>query len=167
MTTRNLDQLIAEQNQQYARSAREAAQRLRELAEQQEFEREFAEEEKRSEGERLAHFQAFRWTERRNHLLRIVGYPTRAIVLLLLMGLWLAAWYFFLAPENISDRPLGSLTLKEIVDHLFWWGVLAWPLIMLGGLLAKYDEDDMETWGLFGLGLVAVAVLAGLWLIYS
>ena len=173
--TRDLDQLIAEQNEKYARAKRDFAELERkqqeELAEaEREIAEDMAEADREQERKRLADDRAFEWAERKDLLLRCIGYPTRAIAFLIMIGLWAAASYLWLAPEKIAERPLGSLTLKEIIHSLFWSLVCIGPLVMLvRGLFNDNKEGfiDWEAWDKFGLGLVGVAAAAGLWLSYG
>jgi hypothetical protein len=66
---------------------------------------------------------------------------------------------------DITSRPLGSLTFKEIAEPLlflcalyFWWR-----------FFFNHDGDiiNWEAWGRLGLGLVVVAALAALGLAYG
>jgi magnesium-transporting ATPase (P-type) len=95
--------------------------------------------------------------------LRGVGYVTRTLVYLALaLLLWSSA-------PDISQRPLGSLTVDEGVRSLLflffafiWWRCFFNP---------NRDRDPLsiwsfnywEAWGALGLTLVGIAVLAAAW----
>jgi hypothetical protein len=86
-----------------------------------------------------------------------------------MIGLWIFAWYAWLTPAaDISDRPLGSLTLKEVTDHIFWFLFWFGGLFLMGRHFINYDEDfiDWEGWGRFGLWIVGIATAGALWLAY-
>lgn len=146
-TTRDLDQLLAEQNEQYARFTRELADRKRE---QQEEEREFAEWEEDEARREREHIDALRAieqaAERKNRWLRGIGYPTRTIVFLVVLAL---LWWWFAPTDDFRNRAIGGLTLKEIAGLL---GFVC-ALIMWVRLFVDWEKDgiDWEPWGVFGL----------------
>jgi hypothetical protein len=97
--------------------------------------------------------------EIKDRWLRCVGYVTRTLAYLNVLVLL----YQWLAPSpDIASRPLGSLTFKEIAEPLLFLGALYfwWRFFF------NHDGDiiNWEAWGKVGLGLVAVAALAALWL---
>jgi hypothetical protein len=100
--------------------------------------------------------------EIKDRWLRGVGYVTRTLAYLNVLVLL----YQWLAPsQDITSRPFGSLTFKEIAEPLlflcalyFWWR-----------FFFNHDGDiiNWEAWGRMGLGLVVVAALAALGLAYG
>ncbi|HZD51571.1 MAG TPA: hypothetical protein VE175_00860, partial [Woeseiaceae bacterium] len=62
-------------------------------------------------------------------------------------------------PENIIDRPLATLTIRDIVYPLLWLGAL---LMLVKSLFNPTDDDAVrENWGKLGLSLIVVAIVAG------
>ncbi|HWM31016.1 MAG TPA: hypothetical protein VNO69_04875 [Methyloceanibacter sp.] len=134
-----------------------------------ELKKRIEQDEERREQERLAEQIANERGEFWDRFFRGVGYPTRTLVFLVAIGLWVLVWYGWLKPADISDRPIGSLTLKEFGENLFWFGLWIGGLILLGGRFINYDEDiiDWEGWGKAGLWLLGAAVLGGAWWSYG
>jgi hypothetical protein len=96
------------------------------------------------------------WGDQRDDLLRLVGYPTRIVVYLLLFGAFFAAAYA-LSPSDIRDRPLGSLTLRELAGPLFGAIFFGWVfLLLLKGFFAEEGPVDWEAWGKVGVVLIAI-----------
>jgi hypothetical protein len=105
-----------------------------------------------------------RRTETMERWLRVVGYVTRPVVYLVPMGLLvLLLWS---ATDGFS-QPLSHFALRDF----FKTGGLLMGLV--GAtipivLFFSTDGDDMDwhAWGKFGLGVVAGAAVAALWLGY-
>jgi len=62
-------------------------------------------------------------------------------------------------PENIIDRPLATLTIRDIVYPLLW--LLALLMLIKSLFNPVKDEAVREDWGKFGIAIIAVAVVAG------
>ncbi len=59
--------------------------------------------------------------ELRHRWLRGIGYVARPLVFLLAIGAWVVFWYVWLARADIFRRPIGSLTLKQIIEPFVWF----------------------------------------------
>ena len=159
--TRNLDELLAEQNKQYARIKREVADYERQEREHQEqAKRHLADFEQRELEEQAERDLA--GAETRDRWLRGVGYVTRTLVYFLVLALL----YWWLAPTvDFSNRAIGSLTLKEIgalvgfvCVFIMWWRIFF-----------NHDDDfiEWEGWGRAGLWIAGATVVVGLWFAYG
>jgi hypothetical protein len=141
---------------------------LQQLRRELEWRREFDAELEREKREERRAQVADRWAELRDRWLRGIGYPTRILIYFVVMGLWFAGWYV-LPLENLSDRPLASLTVGELGKNialliLYCGGGMMLVRAFFGESDGGLEYVDWEWWGKFGLGLLAVTVVTGVWL---
>jgi hypothetical protein len=102
----------------------------------------------------------------------IIGYPTRALIYFVGLGLWLAGWYL-LPLFKLWERPLGSITLGELVTSVgvaILYGWIGFKLFISYAPRDEEPERDVENlmvWGILGVAIAVVAGAAVLWLTYG
>lgn len=96
-------------------------------------------------------------------LLRWWGFLFRAI---LISGIGLGA-YLFADPPSIADRAISSLTLRDISDNIFAYGIAFGCLLWFLSFPSESDADQVlsyEDWGKFG-GYTCLGLALVTWLI--
>jgi hypothetical protein len=101
-------------------------------------------------------------TEIKDRLLRGIGYITRPVVYLCIIG-----WFLWIRPtQDPFSQPLASITFNDIARPFLWLAGVIWTIYVLIEEGPK-AHIDLEDWGRIGIGLVGVAALATLWFVYG
>jgi len=112
---------------------------------------EFVEPDALEQLERLGHNR--RW-------LRLIGFLTRLLTYAALFSL-LYVW----APKDISNAPLGTLTLSDIAGVIIFVGI---GIVLFRALFNPSDNDEIkDAWGWLGVVLLPAVGVGAPYLLYA
>lgn len=93
--------------------------------------------------------QSDRWLD-------LIGIASRILIYACFIGLM----YLF-KPDDISNKPIGNLTISDLFNGFVWGGIVLGLVCLL--LSPSGNPSIRKTWG--GLGVVLIASIT-IWIIY-